>query len=254
MNKIKKEQIKKDLDWWIEVFIIDPITYPLVSFLSNNFSKNALLYTFLSFFFWIFASILVFNGFYLFAWISYFLSVFWDWLDWKIARHNWTQVMIHWLLDILVDVIKNLLLLLALYMSFPEYSFYIFIFTLLILFYEFTYSIRLWTRLLFPHIEQRNNSYSMEELKSNYEKEIKKINNNFLTYLLKVYNYFFNISRKFRTYPYPTIIDAEFTIFVIFLFFPNDIILFLAILFLLPDTIISFLLTILLWVSNNKKC
>lgn len=247
-KKNNKEIILKDLDGWVEVFIFDPLTLPLIKPLSK-ISTNPLVYTSLTIIITLVASFSVLEKQFVIASILYFLSVVTDGIDGKIARYNNQKIIIHGVLDVMTDQLRNAVFMISLYFALPQFKLYLFIFILALLTYEFSYAIRLEMKTRNFNDQPRN--YSLKQLKDYYEKQISK-GNSHLRNLLDFYNLLFNLSSKFRTYPFPTIVDAEFLLFIVFVATQKLIVILLAILFLVPDISMSIFLTLTLATRLQK--
>lgn len=250
---MSKNKSLKDLDAWIEVFVIDPITLPLVRFCSRYVSSNALFYTALSFLSGIMASVLLFLSSPVLAGVSYFFSMFFDGLDGKVGRYSGNYKLYHGIMDVTVDTVKNLTLLFSMFYLYEFSRIPIMIFLILFAFYEFTYSVRLELNARYSKIFSNPEDYSMANIKKRYDKMLGRNTNPLLSFAVKLYNGMFFYTRKLRTYPNPTLVDAEFVIFVLFPVFMSPVLLYVAILFILPDMLISFILMILLVKKYSRK-
>lgn len=238
-KKSKYESTLKSLDGWTEVFIIDPPTSIISKFLAKINFIHPLHLTALSIISGLFAAYNLFNGNVFFAGILFFLSIFFDGMDGKIARRRKKSIILHGAFDVTLDQVRNISMIFALTMHFPQYNLFFLLFLSMVFLYEVTLVLRTDIRYRFMN----RNWNSMQEVKDNYEEEIQNMKTPFLQLLLNIYNFLFSKTRKLRTYPYSTVVDAEFMLFVVFTLTGNFYILILSILFLLPDLLISILLT-----------
>lgn len=238
----KKDKVLKDLDGWIEVFVIDPITRPIVG-VCSQVSSNPLFFTAISVILTLIAAILLFYGHHVYAVVLYFLSIVSDGVDGKIARYKQNKIIIHGVLDVMTDQLRNAVYLIALYLRYPHLQIFILLFVILLLTYEFNYAIRLETKTRFFPDQPRD--YSLIKLKKYYESEMKDMNPSFLK-IIQWYNSLFTFTSRYRTYPFPTIVDAEFVFFVIVVATLNPIIAVIGVLMLIPDTAMSIALTFIL--------
>lgn len=234
-----KSELLKDLDGWTEVFIVDPITLPLVKGIYPRL-RNPLVLTALSFSIGILAGILILMDQYVIGSLLFFSSIIFDGMDGKLARlvNNPRLSRIHAIFDLMLDVIRNVFVLLVMTIKFPEYSLLLFGFLGLLFIYEASYCLRL-------ELRQRAGivtSYSMNSLISQYSNILGKRGAS--AQLFGAYFKLFDRTKTLRTYPNPTIVDAEFILFVVFPFFPNLYSIILALIFLLPDVAVSLFLTI----------
>lgn len=239
--------VLKDLDAWAEVFIVDPITLPLTKQIYKVL-KNPLILTSSSFLLGISSAIFLFFGINYLCSIFFFLSTILDGMDGKLARlvNNKRIITVHGTFDVFLDIIRNVILLLVLNYKYPELSSWIMLYFGVLFVYEASYAIRLELR----HRMGSTTGYSMTNLISEYEKIITKDTS--FGRLIGIYLMLLQKTRKFRTYPNPTLVDSEYVLFILLPLFGNFEIVLLSILFLLPDTFISGFLTIKLSLSQRS--
>jgi len=237
-----KSQHLKDMDGWKEVLLIDPITSPLAILISKKVKILWLpiLVSLLAFLFKFLSAFAILHKIFVLAVILYLFSDILDGLDGKIARlqNNENISKLHGRIDIIGDSIGNAIILFSLFYIFRECSLYIFTYVLLLYIYEVSYAIRIESRWR----EGDKPSYSMKDTIETY-KERMLTHGGALAKLTLLYSKLLSITSKFRTYPNPTLVDSEFVLFVIFPLIPSKSTLIIAILFLLPDVIISLILT-----------
>lgn len=245
----KNDSVLKTLDAWSEVFIIDPPTDIISRVLAKLSFIHPLHLTLLSLIAGIFAAYSLFMGQNIEAGILFFFSIFFDGMDGKIARRKQQNIILHGAFDVTLDQVRNIAMLFALTIRFPQYHLYFLLFLSIIFVYEVTLLIR--TDIRYRFMDRRWNT--MKQVKDNYEAEIQAMKVPFLKKLLGVYNFFFQKTIKLRTYPYPAVVDAEFTLFVLFTITGNFWLLLLSIAFLVPDLIISCTLTALFALKFSDK-
>jgi len=250
-----KKNLLKPLDGWNEVFITDPLTAPLGLRLAKFSWVHPLFFTLLSFLSKLSAAILIFKQFYWQAGLVYWVSILFDGLDGKIARLQRKNILLHGVLDIVSDQVANTIILLIMTFIFSEYQLYFILFLAGLYIYEVTLCLRSDMRCRFIKHKSWNN---VQETINNYTEVLQELPSDLgvardvIKACLYTYQALLSVTRRFRTYPYPTIVDAEFLLFVVFLITQKPYFVFLSVLFLLPDVLNSFILTTVLALRFNK--
>ena len=235
--------VVKDLDAWSEVFIIDPITKPIVTRLAKvkwlkpyHVSLCSLIVGFSS-------SLLFLLHHNIIAGILWFGAIILDGIDGKLARTRRQYLFIHAVLDQLFDQLIISSFVLATIIVMPSHTPYIVLLLILLYIFEVTYALRM--EFASKHSDNRTSEHKPQDIVSRYEEYLNIIKNSisstFLHSVLSFIDKVHRITLRYRTFPYPKISDVRFLI-TLYLLYPNILILYLCILFAIPDLVISIFL------------
>ena len=256
MNTNKNAMFKK-IDAWFEVFIIDPISAPIATFFSKFNVIHPLHFTVLSLTSKIFASILIFMDIYVVASFIFFLGILFDGIDGKIARTKNLDIYLHGTLDFITDHIGNLVFWFSLYKATHQH----FIKELLILFIllQFFHGSLASTKFRLFNMLNDIDVDNPENIEKKYVESLSIVNSKIIRMIAEIYLKLLSYSTKYRTYPHPTEVDAEYTLYI---FLPisfiigssiSYIILGFAIITIIIGIIYLFTIDIILTLKVNKE-
>ena len=245
-------KVVKDLDAWSEVFIVDPLTKPIVARLIKVKWVKPYHISLCSLITGLSSSLLFLFHHNITAGILWFGSIILDGIDGKLARARKQYLFTHAILDQLFDQLAIAFFIIVAVIVMQSHTLYLV--SLLAIFYIFEVSYALRMEFASRYSNNRSLKHKQLDIVSKYEEYLNMIKSTSTSSLLKsileLADRIHRFTFRYRTFPYPKTSDVRFLI-TAYLIYPNTFVLYLCILFAIPDLVISIFL---LWkIARNLE-